>query len=503
MSTEASEPMKSPVCSSQPIPVVVRLEPGFEAFRTLALRLLAAEVRPADVQWLSSGALSLFDSETPLPPTLAQPHLSRQARDLLRRVAHHRDEARGALLYRVLYRLSHGERSLLEVASDPDVVQLTRMDAAVRRAAHKTKAFVRFRRVSVNTDDSPPSTPASESRDFYYVAWHRPEHPILPLVAEFFKKRFSDMRWTIITPDASLSFDGHSLHFGPGQPRSAAPPADELEALWRSYYRATFNPARLMVKAMQAEMPKRHWTTLPETIEIPAMLREAQARQSLMLQATARTPTARRLIADANSPEDLRERAMGCAACPLHTEGTQTVFGEGPLPAPLMLVGEQPGDEEDLTGRPFVGPAGQELFALLAEVGLQRERLYITNAVKHFHHQLVPLQRGKRRLHAKPTMRHVSACRPWLLAELAQVQPQVVVCLGATAARSLLGVEVRIERDRGVPQTTPFGTLVITYHPSAVLRAPDPHTQHRVRSELIRDLTLAGDLAGKLTWETQ
>lgn len=183
--------------------------------------------------------------------------------------------------------------------------------------------------------------------------------------------------------------------------------------------------------------------------------------------------------------DGLREAAAGCRACPLWRRATQTVFGEGPARASVVLVGEQPGDREDLEGRPFVGPAGRLLERALEESGLAAEPLYVTNAVKHFKWQ----ERGKRRIHAKPTPNEVRACRPWLQAELAALEPRAIVCLGATAAQSLLGRDVRVTRDRGRFLPSPLAPLVTaTVHPSSILRARGDAERADQRERFVEDL---------------
>jgi DNA polymerase len=171
----------------------------------------------------------------------------------------------------------------------------------------------------------------------------------------------------------------------------------------------------------------------------------------------------------------------------LYKRATQAVFGEGPARARIMLVGEQPGDAEDVEGRPFVGPAGKLLHAALDEVGLATDDVYVTNAVKHF--KWTP--RGKKRLHAKPSAREASACRPWLSAEIAAVRPAVIVCLGATASQSLLGSQFRLTAHRGEWIDSTWGRVLCTYHPSAVLRAPDSAARAEMRAALEADLKLA------------
>jgi DNA polymerase len=189
--------------------------------------------------------------------------------------------------------------------------------------------------------------------------------------------------------------------------------------------------------------------------------------------------------------ERLRETAAGCTACPLYRNATQTVFGEGPQRAPIMFVGEQPGDAEDLAGRPFVGPAGKLLDRCIAEAGIARDETYVTNAVKHF--KWVP--RGARRIHSKPSTMEIAACFPWLEAELAAVRPKVVVALGATAAQALFGKAFRVTRDRGRPLPPRWAPHALaTLHPSALLRAPDEETRHREISRFIEDLRKAAEL---------
>jgi putative DNA modification/repair radical SAM protein/uracil-DNA glycosylase family protein len=302
-------------------------------------------------------------------------------------------------------------------------------------------------------------------------------------------ERILQARWTILTPDASAHWDGRALHFGPGAPRSAAPTADEVEDMFRSYWRSVFNPARLNLRAMRAEMPKKHWATLPEAVEIPALVHSAPDRTAAML---APPPSAAAAFVPASrSLPVLRDAAAACTACGLAACATRTVFGEGPATAALMLIGEQPGDEEDLAGRPFVGPAGALLDEQLAAAGLDRRELYVTNAVKHF--KCTP--RGAQRLHARPVPGEVQACRAWLDAELAAVRPRVIVCLGATAARSFLGPRFNLLRSRGRVLVTPWAPAwLATYHPSAVLRAPGAHARARALAGLQDDLRRAAAL---------
>jgi uracil-DNA glycosylase len=183
----------------------------------------------------------------------------------------------------------------------------------------------------------------------------------------------------------------------------------------------------------------------------------------------------------------LRESEEACRGCELYRRATQAVAGEGPASARMVLVGETPGDEEDRTGHPFVGPAGALLDQALESVGIERTKVFITNAVKHFKWE----PRGKRRLHAKPSSREIAACRPWLDAELELVRPRVIVCLGATAAQALLGRDFRVTKQRGEVLSSDYGSVVATFHPAAVLRAPDGEVRQQMRQALFDDLRTA------------
>src|SRR5829696_1229216 len=201
--------------------------------------------------------------------------------------------------------------------------------------------------------------------------------------------------------------------------------------------------------------------------------------------------TAAPFVPDRPTLPTLRAAAAGCTACHLHKLGTQTVFGEGSADADVAFVGEQPGDQEDLAGRPFVGPAGRILDEGLAAAGIDRSQVYVTNAVKHFKWE----PRGKRRIHQKPNWAEMTACRPWLEAELAVVQPDVLVCLGATAAQSLLGRQFRVTKMRGVPVESDLApSVVATVHPSSILRAPDEGARQEAMRDFVRDLKVVAKL---------
>jgi uracil-DNA glycosylase family protein len=203
------------------------------------------------------------------------------------------------------------------------------------------------------------------------------------------------------------------------------------------------------------------------------------------------TAGAAELIPERPTLPKLQEAAAGCRACPLWQTGTQTVFGEGARSADVMLVGEQPGDKEDLAGRPFVGPAGRLLDEALEQAGIDRRRAYVTNVVKHFKWT----GRGKRRIHAKPNWSEITACRPWLDAELAVVQPRVLVCLGATAAQALFGREFRVTKQRGELVESPLApSATATVHPSSILRAADEDARREEFEALVDDLKVVAGL---------
>lgn len=480
-----------------------RVEPSYDAWRAVARRLLADGVPPEDVLWTAAdGAQELLPGlgeavPQPMLPALdgrsipeAQPARTNAIRGLripreldaaARLVVHHRDTRRYDVLYRILWRIvGRRERHLLDIDVDPDVVALRRMERAVARSVHHAQAFVRFREVRGDDDGS------------WYVAWHESDHPILPLVAPFFERRFSTMRWCILTPDASARFDGAELVYGPGVPRGGAAPEDALEELWRTYYGAAFDPTRLRLRSMRAELPRRYWATLPETRALPELVRQAPARVAIMQERAASLPRAEDYLPTSRDLPSLARAVRQCEACALCGPATQAVFGEGPAGARLVLVGEQPGDQEDLQGKPFVGPAGEVLDRALHLAGLQRDQVYLTNAVKHFKF----VRRGKRRLHQRPAATELAACRPWLEEELRAIRPSVIVCLGQSAARTMLGAPLVLGRVRGrVVPTAWAPSTVATWHPSAILRADGGGEAEQRFGELVLDLqTAAADL---------
>lgn len=452
--------------------VALAAEDDFDGWRDAARSLAAARIDPSDVVWqVGDQPADLFGDEAVLPAAAPELRVSRRFVSLAREAILHSDPERFALLYTLLTRVIARPGSI-EDKADPLLRRLDDMAKSVRRDIHKMRAFLRFREVA---DDTGPR----------FIAWFEPDHHIVRANARFFVDRFHTMRWSILTPEVSLHWDGKTLSEGPGASKADAPQDDPVEAVWKTYYASIFNPARLKTGAMLKEMPRKYWKNMPETALVAELIKGARARELAMVE------TARMTGPGDNATKAwsaLRDEAMACTRCHLHKHATQTVFGEGPVDAPLMLIGEQPGDQEDLAGRPFVGPAGQLLDDALAEAGIDRSAAYLTNAVKHFKFE----PRGKRRIHATPDAGEISACRWWVEQELLIVRPKVVIALGATAARSLLGKAVTIARERGRAIPLDSGAEAwVTVHPSYLLRLPDPETKAAQHGAFIADLRAA------------
>ncbi|MGC1271673.1 MAG: UdgX family uracil-DNA binding protein [Croceibacterium sp.] len=442
------------------------LADDFDFWRERARGLMQCDVPPDLITWVEPGGnRSLFSHGDRPPVPDADGRIVRASKafiDKARMALCHADPQRFALLYRLLWRLQ-GNPLIMEDKADADVRRVEDLARAVRRDMHKMRAFLRFRQVPEGDDGAPD----------HYVAWFEPEHHILRANAGFFVRRFTTMHWSILTPQGSLHWDGAVLEEGPPALRSDAPTGDPTEDLWRKYYASIFNPARLKIGAMLKEMPRKYWKNMPEAVLIPDLIAGAQARESAMVKAGERESGER--------PETLQaigEAIHACRRCPIGELDNRAVMGEGPGDAPLMIVGEQPGDQEDLAGRPFVGPAGQVLDEHLQRAGIDRGAAYVTNAVKHFKFT----QRGKKRLHQFPTAKEIDICRWWLDGERALVQPKLVLALGASAARGLLGRTVSISRERGQPQQLEDGAeLWVTAHPSYLLRLDGPAREEQER----------------------
>ncbi|WP_265569910.1 UdgX family uracil-DNA binding protein [Sphingomicrobium nitratireducens] len=464
-------------------------EDDFDGWRDAARGLAEAGVPASAVVWeVEGGEADLFgagDATAAPAPTGASFSVPRDFVSLAKTVVCHRDPERFALLYAMLLKLRANKRALGDRA-DPLVDRLKAMEKEVRRDAHKMHAFVRFR--EVEDDDGER-----------FVAWFEPDNHIVRREAGFFVRRFTNMRWSILTPELCIHWDGETLTQSPGATRADAPDGDPVEETWKTYYKSIFNPARVKVKAMTAEMPRKYWKNMPETAAIGELIAGAQAREAAMIEKSRSVPAAPKAPPPSNREAAwaaLRDEAMGCTRCDLHCNATQTVFGEGPLDAKILFVGEQPGDAEDLAGRPFVGPAGQLFDEALAEAGIERASTYVTNAVKHFKFVL----RGKRRIHQSPGAGEIQACNWWLGQERDLVRPPLTVTLGASAARAVFGKAVTIASLRGQPRLLADGSEAhVTVHPSYLLRLPDKDARRIEHALFVEDLRRVRERAEELT----
>jgi uracil-DNA glycosylase len=294
-----------------------------------------------------------------------------------------------------------------------------------------------------------------------------------------------------------LHWNRERLTIGPGGKREDVPDGDSFEACWTQYFESTFNPARLNPSLMRKEMPVKYWRNLPEANSIARLIQTAPARVEAMIKREAAMTIKRNpdkavaAMADQN-PRNLDELNQIIASSePLVVGAIAAVLGEGPIDADVAFVGEQPGDQEDLQRRPFVGPAGQLFNKALETVGIDRRCVYVTNAVKHFKFE----QRGKLRLHKKPTIREVKHYRWWLMKELEFVRPRLVVALGATAALALGGKPISVTRARGEARFADFLGYV-TVHPSSLLRLPNEEEKRLAYAAFLEDLRRIGILAG-------
>jgi uracil-DNA glycosylase len=466
----------------------------FDGWRKAARTLVLNDVKPSDVTWTVRGRApqSLAPPadqmlQTPQGNFQGSFNVSAKFVELAQSAILHRDGARFALLYGLVWRL-RSHHDLLNAATDPDVAQATTMAKAVHRDQHRMQTLLRFREIG-------------REQNSHFVAWFEPEHHIVEATAPFFASRFADMPWSILTSDVCAHWDGHAVSFTPGI-GAEAPSEDRLEEIWRSTTARIFNPARLKLKPTPTERPKQYWRNLPEASIIKQLIADTECWTGAAISNAGTEPQQRpepsmrrKPVSPAETIETLREEAASCRACHLWKDATQTVFGEGPpQTAQVMLVGEQPGDKEDLAGKPFVGPAGQMLDRALQQAGIDRTKVYVTNAVKHF--KFVP--RGKIRLHQKPNTAEIKACRPWYERELASIKPDLVVAMGATAAQCVFGKITPINKNRGRLIDLADGIkALVTVHPSYLLRLPDEDAKVREYERFVDDLRIAADLLRK------
>jgi DNA polymerase len=438
-------------------------EDDFEEWKDRARQLVRARLAPDQVVWSAGGATAdLFrDEATASGPDQgvsvpeSDVRVSKRFMALAGNAILHSDPDRFSLLYRLLWRHQNNSK-LMQDTADPDVARLEALDRAVRRDSHKMHAFVRFRRLA-----------EPETGEDHYVAWFEPDHHIVRANAGFFMRRFTNMKWSILTPRGCLHWDGAVMREGPPASRGDAPAGDPVEDLWRTYYSSIFNPARLKIGAMLKEMPKRYWKNMPEAALIPEMVAGAQAREAAMV-----TTGTLEFDERPDTLDGIGAAIQRCRKCPIGELDGQAVMGEGPRSraegfSGLMIIGEQPGDREEETGKPFIGPAGQLLDVHLQKAGIERKRAYVTNAVKHFKY----VRRGKRRIHQSPAAREIDTCRWWLEGERELLEPRIILATGASAARAVLGKTVSISKVRGNPiELEDSAELWVTAHPSYLLR---------------------------------
>jgi uracil-DNA glycosylase len=423
--------------------IVLRSETDWDGWRQAARALIQAGVEPETLSWSVGGEAE------PLPEASGTFHVPRALVSLAAVAIQAREPERFGLLYSLVWRVNAGEK-LLDDATDPDLSLVRRMALAVRADAHRMRTNLRFLPV--------PEVDGGTR----FLGWFEPAHFVLPANAQLMARRFGNLVWSVVTPDGAAHWDGSSLLFGSGLRHVADDEA--LQAWWERHRRLLLDQATPEVSVPEAEAVDE----APRPPDRPAL-----------------GPVVLRANPD---PALLRaaKEASSCHRCPLYEPATQTVFGEGPANAAVMFVGEQPGDQEDTIGRPFVGPAGQMMDGAMEEAGIDRRTVYVTNAVKHF--KFTP--RGRRRIHQTPEVPEIQACGFWLDVERVHVRPRLLVLMGGSAARAILGRAVTISRERGRPFTMADGqTVFVTVHPSFLLRIPDAVAKAREYEAFVRDLT--------------
>lgn len=427
--------------------IVLRSETDWDGWRQATRALVLAGVEPGAVIWAVGG-----ESE-PLPDAAGTFHVPRALVSLASVAIQAREPERFGLLYSLVWRINDGEK-VLEDETDPDLSLARRLALAVRADAHRMRTSMRY-------------LPVAEDAGTRYLGWFEPTHFVLPANARLLARRHADLLLSIVTPDGSAHWDGASLRFSAGLRHAADDEA--LQAWWEAHRELVMDQATSDGSVPEAE-------TLDEAPRPPD-----------------RPPLGFVVLNTKPDPALLRagREAGSCHRCPLYQPATQTVFGEGPAGASVMFVGEQPGDQEDTIGRPFVGPAGQMMDRAMEEAGIDRRTVYVTNAVKHF--KFVP--RGRRRIHQTPEVPEIQACGFWLDVERTHIRPRLTVLMGASAARAVLGRPVTISRERGrAIQTRDGQTVFVTVHPSYLLRLPDQAAKAREYEAFLRDLRSIRDL---------
>jgi len=426
--------------------VVLAHETDFAGWRSATRALALAGVDAGEIAWHVGGDAAA----TPLPDATGQFGVPRALVALAEAAIQAREPERFGLLYRLVRRSQGGD----PYDDDPDYLRVRRLALRVRRETHRMQWLVRFRPVGA-----------------CHVGWFAPEEHVLDAVARAYASAYPYLPCSILTPDRAAHWMGAAPTFTQGIPADAVPDDVALEEAWCARFADLFTGATpppapnepVFTDLRPPNRPTLAPVRLP-TISSPALARAAA-------------------------------EAAGCQRCALHAPATQTVFGEGPAGAAIMFIGEQPGDQEDIIGRPFVGPAGLLLDQALEEAGIDRRQVYVANAVKHFKYA----PRGTRRIHQTPEPPEVEACRFWLEAERDAVRPKLIVLLGATAARAVLGRPVTIGRERGEVFDLPDGARgFITVHPSFLLRQPDEDSRARQYALFVTELRRAAGVAARL-----
>lgn len=431
--------------------IALHSETDWDGWRSATRALVLAGTSPDQVQW----HVAPKDTHT-APDSAGSFSISRALVAMAGLAIQARDRRRFDVLYRVVWRAHNGERVLKDRA-DPDTRLAQGLALAVRAEQHRMRTQLRY-------------LPVHEGSETRYVGWYKPAHFVLEADAQLLARRFPRFAVSILTPDGSAHWDQEGLRFGPGVDPASVPDDEGLSAYWPAY------GAELLATAQPGS-------------SIPAA--ELLGDEPWPPDRPALGPVVMPAGTDPGI-ETAWHEAADCRRCHLWEPATQTVFGEGPAGARVMFIGEQPGDQEDVIGRPFVGPAGQMLDRAMAEAGIDRRAAYVTNAVKHF--KFTP--RGKRRLHQTPEAPEIQACWFWLDVERVRLAPSLVVLLGATAARAVLGRAVTIGRERGRPiRLSDTETAFVTVHPSFLLRVPDEDARHREYQAFVRDLRKVAELA--------
>ncbi|AQH01592.1 uracil-DNA glycosylase [Burkholderia sp. KK1] len=481
----------------------VILDPSFAAWRTEARNLLMEGVRPEDVFWRETDAsATVFGSIDPPAPGSEDPNakkpvkIAREFLAMLETAACYRAPDRWPFLYRALWRWTQGDRAIAS-PQDAEGLRLHRMIESVEAEEREMRKVLRFRHRDASL--GPPE----------FISWFEPAHDLLEHAAMHFATRMGNATWMIATPHGAAFWDGALLRvdrtsepeekpmdFGDTAMSGEAVSGDAIEALWLAYYESTFAPAQENAAEMASHMPVRYWKSPENARTDPALISRAD-------------PYSRRDRHPRNVPSEMEvaintdlEPIKGtllteppsldaCKRCALWRNATQAVPGVGPADARVMLVGEQPGDQEDREGKPFVGAAGKLLDEALAEAALPRASLYLTNAVKHFKWEA----HGEERAHLAPAQREREACRFWLEEELKRIAPKVVVALGATALKALTGHRTALSEYLGKTIEHKGHIIVPTYHPSYLMRLTDDKVRTEVFGTIVEALVFAQQIA--------